>query len=765
MLTPSSGTLADYNAAVLGGNRTHVRLVFPVQNVTLTDDDISADGGLTLTQILNAETDLTFGAAVSNELIVNLLNNGQFTGFDWTEEFRLDFGVEISSVTNWVTVGYFKGKKPERTARVEIIVFTAYDRMQAFDTLADDFVSSLTFPSTLSAIYGDLCTYIGVASVSGDELADAMALTFSANPFNSGITCRQILAWIAEAAGCYARIDAGGHVKLVWFADQTGSYSINGNQYFDISLDEDSAPAIQAIRVGCTYDESVSGFVYPTGTFTTVYQLLDNPFLLNVASGDLITVLTAMMTRFTAFGAYVPMGVNAIGNWMVEPGDIIEVAEGNDTYSMPIFGRALNWNGSCEDGYEATGNSFRAELSESNIESYETGGLIANKYTIKSGVDITDQGVIVSGGKYIKLISGGILDVEATNFTIDSSSGYVGSGDWGFDANGLLLTKDHENTLPQGTTHKIGLALGRNTAPTGVESICYIDFEPLDAYPNLTYPGMQIGVGNNYLSIRKGQRSDSTDPPGTPYSDNIIQPTNGNFCLGTKTKRYYEGFFENLYISSSYYKVLDTSNIANNLTTSAAGSVLDASQGKALKDSVNALSAFANKDIANNLTTSTSGYVLDARQGRTLANRIGTLSNLNTTNKDNIVSAVNEVKLGLDSVSDAYARVSGTSYIDVNTTHITMTDSQIITLHGLCILTVGANVTDSITTSTNLLKVASGYRPSSTIRSIAAVVDRNGNIPARGASFTLDSSGNIKETFTSSWTSGSFCVTFIYSLW
>ena len=434
MLTPSSGTLADYNSAVLGGNATHVRIVFPVQGITLTDNDISADGGITLSTVLNPETDMMIGMAVSTEVVMHLLNSSVFVGFDWTEEFHIDFGVEISGTTNWVTVGYFTGSKLERRTMSETIEFTAYDRMQKFDVLADAYLSTVTYPATMQTIYQGLCTYLGIGYVSGDEDSDTMAMSYSESPFVPGITCRTLLSHIAEANGCYAKVTADGNMKLMWFTDQTSNYSIDADDYFDINIDEADAPAVQVIRVACTYDEDVSGFVYPVGGSGEPYQILDNPLLLALSTANITTVLTNMLARFTAFGAYRPSVVNITGNWMVEAGDIIEIADpSGNTYDMPVFGRTLSWGNGNEDTYECTGKTSRDELSQSAREQYSDGGMVANKYTIRSGVDITDEGVTISGGKYLKLISGGVLDVQATNFIIDSVNKYIKAGSWRFD--------------------------------------------------------------------------------------------------------------------------------------------------------------------------------------------------------------------------------------------------------------------------------------------------------------------------------------------
>ena len=95
MLTPSNVTLAQMNTAILNGNETFVRIVFPVQSITLTDDNVSSDGGITINGVLNPDNDLVMGRAVSTEVVIRLLNGSIFTGFDWTEEFHIDFGVTL----------------------------------------------------------------------------------------------------------------------------------------------------------------------------------------------------------------------------------------------------------------------------------------------------------------------------------------------------------------------------------------------------------------------------------------------------------------------------------------------------------------------------------------------------------------------------------------------------------------------------------------------------------------------------------------------
>ena len=82
----------------------------------------------------------------------------------------------------------------------------------------------------------------------------------------------------------------------------------------------------------------------------------------------------------------------------------------------------------------------------------------------------------------------------------------------------------------------------------------------------------------------------------------------------------------------------------------------------------------------------------------------------------------------------------------------------------LVILSMNFTIKDnqSITTSTKLFTVASGYRPASDIQAIAGVYDRNGNVGAKTIIARMTSGGAIYETLSDSWSSGSLGFTFIY---
>ena len=142
MLTPVGATVAQYWNAIKAGNPTHARMVFPAQGITIDDQDIDVSRGLEISDVLNGDSDLVFGKAVSKQLTVSIINTLRVLNMAWAEEFRLDMGVEISGVTNWVAIGYFSGSKPTLTS-ASSVEFIAYDRMTLFDSSAEDFLNGI----------------------------------------------------------------------------------------------------------------------------------------------------------------------------------------------------------------------------------------------------------------------------------------------------------------------------------------------------------------------------------------------------------------------------------------------------------------------------------------------------------------------------------------------------------------------------------------------------------------------------------------------
>ena len=395
MLTPTGVTRSAYVAAIKAGNVTHARLVALNQEIVFTDQDIES-GGIQLNSYLNGDEDLTIGKAVKDELTVNLFKTSKMDNLNWADDYRFDMGVEISGVTEWVTVGYYIGKRPEMHLGDRVIQFQLMDRMQMLEIPISDYMKTLDWTEgiTVEEFYHGICDFCKVEYLAGNELPDIMARTYVKEPFSeNGYTCREVIAMIAEACGCYARFTAAGKLKMVWFAENMNNYTIDRNHEFRLDIVEmcdivdDSTKKtwadlefytwrdLQVYLWGELEGQSIpfkvnalnvrnmeedSGVMIPRASSTNVYVIVDNPFLKTADQTDEESYLWPIFNRLSNFGTYVPLSVECVGNWLIEPGDVVTIETEHLTeIRFPIFTRVFSWNGSPTDSYEATGSLYR----------------------------------------------------------------------------------------------------------------------------------------------------------------------------------------------------------------------------------------------------------------------------------------------------------------------------------------------------------------------------------------------------------------------
>ena len=107
----------------------------------------------------------------------------------------------------------------------------------------------------------------------------------------------------------------------------------------------------------------------------------------------------------------------------------------------------MRWSGAINDAYETTGTTNRQVYSnEANRQRVMTSNKIEmyvdqNYYKIRSGVAIDQDGVTVTGGKHVTIQSGGVFNVDSTNFKISSSLKRMVAGSWQFDDYGMIYKK------------------------------------------------------------------------------------------------------------------------------------------------------------------------------------------------------------------------------------------------------------------------------------------------------------------------------------
>lgn len=450
-------SVAQPVASLLEAIRAHteqdIKITF-ADNTVLGKADVAITGdGVKITDILNGDTDYTFGKAVCKQVEMTLFNvDNKFNNFDFTQEFTLQIGVKVGAAFQYVTVGVFKGERPDKV-RGKLIDFTAYDRMQKFEVSASDFIENMTFPVTLGAVFSSLCAAVGVEPITTTFTNSTKNFTF--NPFStSDYTAREVLAWIAEAAGCYARVNADGKVELSTFT--TNSYKILKTDRFEMSESEFETPVIGKLECYTSYGDQL----VTAGTGTNTYVISDNPFLYIENDTEIPALqpyVNAIFAKASLFPAYSPIAVRAEWYPEIKCGDIITVVNDYDEVkTLPIFSQTIKWNGFGKVEYESTGGLVR------EIEPVQQRELEAIKKSMLRDTDLstavesylnTQEGKasITSAveGKFVEVSSGSTITtttaieqlIQKTEKGIESKislSASYGSGTIGSNVRALL---------------------------------------------------------------------------------------------------------------------------------------------------------------------------------------------------------------------------------------------------------------------------------------------------------------------------------------
>ena len=357
-----------FHDAVMAGKPTKLRLSF--FEGTIEVENISSNG-LSYSSMAFDEDDLTIGSACSAELDVNLINHdGSLSSYDFDgTEFTAEIGVLIDGEYEWVPLGVFISEKPDKL-KTTIISLSAHDRMVMFDKDADSFLLSLSYPITLKGVFIALCGYVGAPHVDSD-FPNADKVFETALIDAQGVTCREVLQWIAEAASSFARINRAGACEMAWFEGTNVTFTKTSQRadYFNVAIAEYSVAQIDKLQVAGS--ETDIGVIVGTGT--NGYHIVDNPFLYGYTDEQIRPYAEAIYDRLSAFPVYVPIEMDAVGDWAVDVGDIITVQTDDGNISMPVFRIDLTWNGSPRIQYVNSGAPSRPVMSAENRRKIQAG--------------------------------------------------------------------------------------------------------------------------------------------------------------------------------------------------------------------------------------------------------------------------------------------------------------------------------------------------------------------------------------------------------
>lgn len=483
-VTITANATAPYLSGVTGDQPTFAPTYLVIVNNTL----YAGDGANLWAATIDGST-LT-AKTVDNDFLAYKLGQWSGRGISYQGNMAYEFSDAVYKY-EYVPLGTFYFDTPEQR-RVANISCEVLDGMQLFNVDVDDWWASLTWPMTRGQLLASLCTYVGVTLKTTTFPGSAESIA-SAPMAGNGFVGKDVLGWIAETACAYARMSRDGGLELVWFTTQ--SVKLTQNQHFGDSPAEYETPAVEALHVMVANTDL--GVMLPENGSGNEYQVLDNPLYYGSTEAEIRSKAQDLYNRLVAFPAYTPNSVDAVCDWAIEPGDIIQVVGGDGTTrTLPIFHMTLKWAGGwARATYECTGGTGRKPAPQSKRREFAAYRAYHKLEVDISGIksEIGDvQGNVanleITASELRTQINGKIDGAEAQSLidqTVDKISLEVSSGTSGttlaLKSNGVEISSDtvdlhvkSVNVDGDITANAINLSTANIT---GVLAAQYIDIE------------------------------------------------------------------------------------------------------------------------------------------------------------------------------------------------------------------------------------------------------------------------------------------------
>ena len=357
---------------------------------------------LTLHTAVNAGQEFTIGSAFSDyieaEIWADPGGSLQITAGDALTLYRQD------DAGNRTKVGVFYAEKPTRTKRNSYKI-TAYDNMSKLDADFSGWLhaNQAQFPKTIWQLVQLACQRAGVALASSSLPING---SYSVQAFYADdLTCRQIISWAAEAAGCYAHMNADGKLQFLTYTDKRSTAKItpdgasNSTAYYadSLSYEDYTVKAIEKVQI--RQSDSDVGVIYPDSTTATnTYAVQGNLLLTTGTEANLKSVVQNLYNVLKNV-TYTPCKVSVPSSSGLACGQIVHVKDARgrefDTYLMSAT------ISSGKASFESVGSASRESSSAVNSQSFKN--LTGKMLEIKTSVDGLEVKASDLTGKYTDL--------------------------------------------------------------------------------------------------------------------------------------------------------------------------------------------------------------------------------------------------------------------------------------------------------------------------------------------------------------------------
>lgn len=354
--------------------------------------------------ITNPNNEITIGNTCASSVTFSIympqvsLENKEITIYE---------GVKVSNEIKYIKLGIFTVSK--QTSNGEYTSYEAYDKMYKADM---PYSSDLVFPSTDKAILTEICGKLGIS------LATDIVTAHTVSDKPQGYTMREIIGYMAMLQGCNAVINADGNLELRWYKDS--GYVLDGHKYYQqgVTFTTSKDFIIQKLTCNNTKSGDKETSTITSGSGATGLSFA-NPFMTQAVLDEVYKKIGGFQFR--------PLTVKFVGDWRLEPGDIITVNKSGVNYKVPVMQITHECDGGLMDTVASIGQSESSNNTASSgpitkaMQRYYAELVTINKALINK-LDVETAKITYATITNFNAVKGDVDYLKVNNLTVDKAN-------------------------------------------------------------------------------------------------------------------------------------------------------------------------------------------------------------------------------------------------------------------------------------------------------------------------------------------------------
>lgn len=354
--------------------------------------------------ITNPNNEITIGNTCASSVTFSIympqvsLENKEITIYE---------GVKVSNEIKYIKLGTFTVSK--QTSNGEYTSYEAYDKMYKADM---PYSSDLVFPSTDKAILTEICGKLGIS------LATDIVTAHTVSDKPQGYTYREIIGYMAMLQGCNAVINADGNLELRWYKDS--GYVLDGHKYYQqgVTFTTSKDFIIQKLTCNNTKSSDKETSTITSGSGATGLSFA-NPFMTQAVLDEVYKKIGGFQFR--------PLTVKFVGDWRLEPGDIITVNKSGVNYKVPVMQITHECDGGLMDTVASIGQSESSNNTDSSgpitkaMQRYYAELVTINKALINK-LDVETAKITYATITNFNAVKGDVDYLKVNNLTVDKAN-------------------------------------------------------------------------------------------------------------------------------------------------------------------------------------------------------------------------------------------------------------------------------------------------------------------------------------------------------